>query len=394
MRQSYYLEPRGKKGIFHAIFEDQETGRPFTRTTGTNNERDANTIAQQWLANGFPDNPRLSSGIDRKMTFCDFALKIWTFGESDYYKDRKTMGKEDHPEHYKEMQGTIKRYGRLFFKDLPLHKVTEDTVSNYLKYLKIDRELAIGTIKLAKNAVMIAVRQAKRKRLIRSFDFESVLTVGGTAKYRGILEREEVEALLKAHWPNRISRMAVIIANETGMRISEIRTLKVSDIREGYIKVEHSWGRISHLKSVKNQCAREVGILTELQDELTAYIENKNLSNESWLFPGKKADRPFGYDQIRRDFYKVLRQIGISDEIRKERNIVFHFWRHLTAKNLALVADRITAKSVLGIKTDSIFDHYSDHGDNETLNRQKNALRKIKALTERQNDPIPFHVVV
>jgi hypothetical protein len=81
MRQSYYLEARGKKGIYHAIFEDPETGKPFTRTTKTNNEREAHAVAQKWLANGVPNDTRLSCS-DRKMTLCDFAIKVWTCGKS------------------------------------------------------------------------------------------------------------------------------------------------------------------------------------------------------------------------------------------------------------------------------------------------------------------------
>jgi hypothetical protein len=54
MRQSYYLRQRKNGGTFHVIFFDPLTGKQIDRSTGTNDEKRANAVAQDWLANGLP----------------------------------------------------------------------------------------------------------------------------------------------------------------------------------------------------------------------------------------------------------------------------------------------------------------------------------------------------
>jgi integrase len=64
-----------------------------------------------------------------------------------------------------------------------------------------------------------------------------------------------------------------LIASQTAMRMGEIRALRVCDIHEDRISVEHSWSKVGGgLKCTKNREKREIPILPELYQELLAYI--------------------------------------------------------------------------------------------------------------------------
>jgi len=73
MRQSYYLRQRKNGGSFHVIFFDPLTGNQIDRSTGTNDEKRANAVAQDWLANGLPGKTPTNT-IARK-TSCFFPRK-------------------------------------------------------------------------------------------------------------------------------------------------------------------------------------------------------------------------------------------------------------------------------------------------------------------------------
>jgi integrase len=72
----------------------------------------------------------------------------------------------------------------------------------------------------------------------------------------------------------------------------------------------------------------------------------------------------------------MFRRIGISDEERRERNIVFHSWRHYCAKNLAQVTNRAIGMAILGHKTSVMFDHYAAHVDKETFAKMGEAIQQ------------------
>jgi integrase len=262
-------------------------------------------------------------------------------------------------------------------------------------YLKIDRGLSASTVNSARNAAIVALRHAKRKKVIQRFDFDTILRAGGKTRERGILEQDEVDRLFSLEWPSNKSRLAVFIGYNTGMRMGEIRALRVCDIHEKRRSVKHSWGSKSRLKCTKDQEIREIPILPSLYDEIKAFIHQMELNKlDSLLFPGNKPGIPYNNRQIGKDFNKMLEKIGIFDEERKERNIVFHSWRHLLAKNLAEKGtNKAIGMKILGHKTSRIFDHYASHVDKETFNQMEEAIRKA-SHHELPKETIPFKRVV
>ena len=393
-QKKFYLEPRKPSGIYYYIVRDPVSRKTTVyKSTGTTDRRQAEVIGMEWWTNGIAGCPQ--TAIDRKTLFCDYLIQFWDFENSMYFRELETMGREPHQEHTLEMQKIVERYYRSYFKSTLLCHVDGETLQEFIVHLKIKRGLASSTVNLARNAAFVALRFAKRKKMISHFDFDAVLRAGGKSKERGILEKDEVEKLLKVKWPSIRSRIAVLIAFYTGMRLGEIRALRVCDIHENKITVKHSWSRKNRLKCTKNKEIREIPIIPWLHDEIMAFIKQMKLFKlDSLLLPGKNLEIPLDSVQIRKDYYRALADIGIDDKTRRERGIVFHSWRHLLAKNLVeRGANKAIGMKILGHKTSRIFDHYASHIDKETFDQMTKAI-EIVNRNDTPKEPIPFKVVV
>jgi integrase len=394
MRQKFYLRQRVINGNFHAIFVDELSGKQIDKTTGTNDEKRANAIAQEWLTNGLPEKP-CTSNMSKTTLFCDYLVQFWDFEKSDYFRELETMGKEPHIEHAIEMQKAVERYYRPYFGSTLLCQIDEKTLQKFIVFLKIEKHLAASTVNSARNTATKALKYAKQKQIIKSFDFDAVLRAGGKPAKRGVLEQDEVEKLFNLEWSSIRARIAVFIACHTGMRIGEVRALRVCDIHPDRISVSHNWAKISKEKSTKNQEIRDIPILQNVYEEIMGYIKKMGFTKlDGLLIPGKNPERPYDDRCIGRHYHKMLAKIGIDDITRKERNIVYHSWRHLLAKNLVENnTNKAIAMKILGQKTGRIFDLYADHFDKETFKQMTKAMENVNKK-ETPKEPIQFKVVV
>jgi len=397
----YYLRQRSKGGNWYAIFMNIVTKKQdFTRCTGTTDKKQADSIAQEWLVNGPPNIDRQQSDnvhFGRNTIFCDYLRSIWDFDNSEYIKEKITEGKEPKRSHPIEMMGLIQRYYVPYFGKTLLCEITEEKLTEFLVYLRTEKKLSASTGKLARNAAIIPLRYAKRKKIIRNFDFEQVIRVNGEAEERGILDRSQVEALFSLEWRDTRSKLINLIASQTAMRMGEIRALRVCDILEDRINVQHSWSENDGgLKCTKNRANRTIPILPELYSKLHDYMKQNGLysSLDNLVFPGDIKEKPYCHKQVREDLYEMLEKIGILKTERKKNNIVFHSWRHYGAKHLAEVTNRNIGMAILGHKTPRLFDLYSNHTDKETFESMKKAIKEgLKQENKEEEQIINFGTV-
>lgn len=395
-RRQYYVIPRKPSGIYYFIRTDPVTNETMDfRSTGTRDEKKAEAIAQEWLINGTPDKPK-KTAYSRTVTFCDYLMWFWDFENSDYFKDLKNRHKDPNPEHPYEMQGVVNRYYRPYFKDKLLIQMNEPLLTDFINYLLNEKKLAESTVNSTRNAAIKALKYAKKKKLIPNLDFEEIPRAGDISKERGVLTRKEVDALFGLEWPSIRSRIASLIAAYTGMRMGEIRSLRVCDIHSGYIDVKHGWGKKRGRKETKNQEVRQIPILPKVSAEIQGYIQQRGLKEPGdLLLPGKNPLVPYNNRQIGKDFNKMLEKIGIDDKTRKERGIVFHSWRHRMAKTLAENnTPKDIGKKILGHKTDRMYDHYASHCNDETLKIEEKYINLAFRQDMPEKEVPPLHGAV
>jgi len=96
---------------------------------------------------------------------------------------------------------------------------------------------------------------------------------------------------------NRQERLIITLLYGLGLRISELATLKLSNISTQWIKV-----------TGKGSKERQIPLLTPLADEIAEYIQYKNPKR----FLLEKNEAPMSTQQIRYLFSKVFKKSGIK----------------------------------------------------------------------------------
>jgi integrase/recombinase XerD len=162
-----------------------------------------------------------------------------------------------------------------------------------------------------------------------------------------ILSKAEVKALLEA--PQNVKHRAMLATMYgAGLRVSEVASLKVSDLdRER---------RVIWVRGGKGHKDRQVMLADPLRDVLVAYWRWKRPM--AWLFPGKKPDCPITSDSIFKACVAAAKKAGITKPIHP------HSLRHAFATHLLdegvnlLVIQRLLGHAHL--KTTAGYLHLSD----------------------------------
>ncbi len=97
------------------------------------------------------------------------------------------------------------------------------------------------------------------------------------------------------------------------------------------IEVVHSWEAGIGLKDPKTKKSKRPVLITDkLSNELREFMLRAPFQDEEhYVFYSQKRDSPITNDKgINLSFYKALKEIGVSEDERKERHIVFHSLRH------------------------------------------------------------------
>lgn len=172
----------------------------------------------------------------------------------------------------------------------------------------------------------------------------------------------------------------------TGMRSGEILALRKCDIEESYINVNYTWNPRFGLKCPKNGYTRKVPLYPEVKTALeeliskNPYIDFQD-KERSFIFWGKEPGRPLSPNVLTERLYEALDSIGIKAEERKQRNIVFHSWRHFHATELASHCSEHSAQVVLGHLSPIMTRHYANHRTEKDLENVRKAMSPlIKAI--------------
>ena len=331
-RHVYYVHFRKEDGAFGTAKSTSQT----TKTAG-----------EAWAIK------YLSSGqIVQKenLTFANFSKGFFEIG-SDYRKHLTTKGKTITIRHAGNQQAIVNNHLLPVFGKLKLTKIDTKIIDAYTHNLII-QEKSSSTINHILGTFQIILKFADRFQLIQRLPI--IDFIPNRSKERGILAIQEAQDFFSKPWSNVRYYAINLIAATTGMRMGEIRALKRSVIHKDYIEVNVSWEKGVGLKSTKTGINRNVPLPPQTNEVLqevmnmSPYTEPNDL-----IFFGRKRENPLDHRAIQRNFYQALEKIGIDEDNRKERNIVFHSWRHFY--NSLLVDAKIST-----IKIQAVTGHSSD----------------------------------
>lgn len=386
-RRSFYLYKRHKKGgdYWYVCFLDKETGRQMSAKSidclkerlgildfcHISRKEDAAVIANKALESG------LIFSDGRSILFSSWCQDFWNWDKSEYIALRNSLNKDSIGKEY--AYNMLKNFQKnvlpLVPKGLKLVNVTTSILDKISKALYKTGK-APGTVKIIIYSFTIPLKEAHRLGLILINPADKLLLSNGIEKDRGVLTREEIGKIVKYLSDDNCPiypsySLAILLALSTGMRLSEVRAVNVSDFVpcdiKGYDKllIRHSIGYLSGVKGTKGKYDRSVLVDSSFSQKIKLNADEKGIA-----FPSPRDKNEYiSAPTLRLTFYEVLYAIGITEKERVTRNITFHSLRHsfstLSRDKMISQEDRML---VLGHKSTRINDRYT-HSTDESLKR-------------------------
>ncbi|WP_407436560.1 tyrosine-type recombinase/integrase [Treponema sp.] len=317
--------------------------------------------------------------IGEKHLLCDTLHNFWDYDTSEFIKRSKAHGHSISIKHAMCMQAYIKNYWRPYFgNEMCIEDLTLPALDDFFFHLHDDIELASETVNKNINCANKCFKSLVKMRVLKNNPLEGIERFKADNVKRGIPSEEEIRKLLELDWNNYTAKLAFKVAAFYGLRAGEISGLRVCDIDvvNDMLHVHHSWCEIEKLKSTKNKDTRDIPINHQTALQLMNLAKlNPNYDEKSFIFyaPHNPAE-PFYPGYYGDIFYQALDQIGIHEEERKKRNIVFHSLRHFCATYLSQSGDDKTVQAIMGHKTKKMTEHYSDHETQEKYNNMRNII--------------------
>ena len=310
----------------------------------------------------------------------EYLLNFWDYETSDFIKRHIAKGKTMSKKHTDNMKSLVKNYWLPYFGEEKLvQDLNEDELEDFFFYLFSERGLKGGTVNKAINCGSRAIRYLFEKHKILVNPMAGVERYGTDELKRGIPTESEVRELLNLEWENPVGKLAFMLSAYSGLRAGEISGLRVCDVdlNAEILHIRHSWSDVDGLKSTKNTDERDVPIDRNIALQLLNRARlNPLFSDTSYVFfSNTKPEQPCYPTYYQDSFYDAMAEIGISEEQRKERNIVFHSLRHFCATRLSQRTDMKSVQAILGHRTEKMSQHYSDHETKEKLDNIRNIMQ-------------------
>ena len=317
---------------------------------------------------------------EERIKLGEYLINFWDYDNSEFIKRYMARGKKLSRMHTEAMKGLAKNYWLPYFgEDKCIQDLEQDELEDFFFYLYSERGLKGSTVNHAITCGNRAMQYLKDRHKISVNPLDGIERFGTNGLKRGIPTESEVRELLNLDWKNELGKLAFEVAAYGGLRAGEISGLRVCDIDEDaeLLHIRHSWNDLDGLKSTKNTDERDVPISRQMVLKLMARARsNPYFSDTSFVFYSNvKPEQPCCPGYYQDSFYEAMAGIGISEEQRKERNIVFHSLRHFCATLLSQRTDLKTVQTILGHRSAAMSMHYSDHETQEKLDNMRNVMQ-------------------
>ncbi len=123
--------------------------------------------------------------------------------------------------------------------------------------------------------------------------------------------------------------MMFTIGINTGLRVSDILSLKVSDV---------SYRSHIIIKEMKTDKVKRFLINAQLQKELQAYIKSEKLMDHNYLIHSNKGNNnPIGRVQAYRVLHEAARELGLDEIGTHTMRKTFGYWHYKQYKDVAIL---------------------------------------------------------
>jgi site-specific recombinase XerD len=204
----------------------------------------------------------------------------------------------------------------IFIKHInkPIEDITPEDIRNYVIYLKQDKKLSLGTI----NAYISAFKFFFSITLEKNWDEVKVPRMKGYNSFPAVLSKDEVLEIIDS--VTNLKHKAILMTiYGSGLRVSEVARLKVSDIDSRNMQI--------HIHKSKNKSDRYAILSKKNLDILRKYWLECGKPKD-WMFPGINEGEHISVKTIKNLVIRLKNKLNIT------KNISAHTFRHCFATHL------------------------------------------------------------
>jgi integrase len=387
-----YQRPRANgKPVWYFQTYDEQGCRLPGRSTGKTSKSEARIYCDELLRSGrlsAPKVPTLAEWSserhwyewprDSKEPLCLYARGRLVRSS----KDRPAVGRG----HIDRCFAHLRDYILPSFGQKRLDDITPGQLEEWL-FMLAARGFAQKTINNVASAFRTITSEACRLGIITDDPWDRVPLFVGDSKPRGVLTIREALTLMNPAsieqvWNNgRVNYLMSLAAMLTACRQSELLALRWENVHEDHFDIEASWSIRYHERGpTKTKLKAPVPIPSYLFEALREFAQWPG-----YVFSFTLGRTPATGARVTDAFYRALTNIGIDDEERQRRNIVFHSWRrfantYLRARGLPDAKVRQLTRH----RSDAMTDHYTSWNADAFSDVAKEQAFLAKALTDKK----------
>jgi len=361
-RRPFSMYRRKGNGRYYVQLWDETSKRYLpAKSAGTTNKVKARAKANAMLISFRAAQSEIPDPV-----FIKYLQETWDWETSSYVRARLSRRPDGLTKAYvKNNLSYIKRYASPFFARKKRSEITSRDLEAFLMHLKTTTELTPKSINSIFNAVTIPIRDAYRLGEIPYDPTRPVRKLWVPHYEKGIPSLSEVKTLIDRPWSDSRLETACLLAIVCGLRLGEIRALRLEDIENNLLQVRHSYSAVDGLKAPKNGQTRTVPLPSFLHDKLI-FLAEQNPNDGSWVFWGRATERPASPSFFEDGFNSALDAIGITKAQRRERRLSFHSLRHFCNAMLRGSIPDEKLRLLIGHCTPSMTNRY-DHATSVDL---------------------------
>lgn len=326
----------------------------------------------------------------------EYLQKFWDYDTSPYIREKRLHGQQIGKTRAKDSTRQVKYWKKYFGDEKRIGEVTTSDLRDFSLWLAEYKVLPKKKLRKTEGKATMALATAPLKTLsagtinkilvtgtlplkwaanhneLPSDPGKGLMKFSGTARKRGILTESEVSALFRIPWKHERSKVASMLSMSTGLRAGEVLALQIGDIGKDRLFINHSWSWIDGLKCTKTGKPRVVPLLPVVKEALVRLAESNPHGKDGFIFYGLNPKKPMDYHLLLDGLKEALYSIGIDEEERVRRNIVFHSWRHYFTARMANKLNARTVQRATGHSTEAMLEHYAEHeleGELNDLNK-------------------------
>jgi len=311
-----------------------------------------------------PPQDMAPTDISDKMLL-DYVCNFWN-SDSLYVKEKSLLEKKPLSAHYlltNRQMVKCKMEPFVGFKDLKLKDLTKPVIRQWKVWLA-EQGYSGRVINGAMLALRVPIRRAYEDNDILNYPFMGIKTAVHKEKKRGILKPAEIKRLSEMPISDVRARLAIYLPLYCSMRMGEVRGLLWGDVQDGIIHIQHNWQEVEKMKTCKCGSDGYVPMLRIVAELLNELYKIAPLNGPGDFVMSIKPNKPICREYLWNALRSELSKIGIDEEQRKQRNIVYHSMRHnfVTACRVAGLSDFETM--MLSRHRDvKQLQRYSDHSE-------------------------------